>query len=152
MSFKQFLLFAFLSFKKNNYYTSISKKNKATLIDWNDSGKKNITENITENNINNISSYQIFLQKPVINVKPYIPKGTDERFNNTQINNNNIIKILDNYERKKILDVLTNSNISDVEKLKLIKNNDYLSKINSNQIKGMKMLNGGLMKDWNTKM
>jgi len=153
MTVKQILLFAFLSFKKNNYYGSfnyiLSKKNKVVLIDINNFEEKNNTENNTVYDINNSTAYYLFLKQPIVNVKPYISVGIDERFNGTEINNEEIKKILNNHERKNLLDKLTDPKLPQSDKLKLIENSDYLTKINCNEIKGSKMLNGGLMKDWN---
>lgn len=153
MTFKKILLFTFLSFKNNNYYSSInyirSNKNKAAVLDINNFDKNNITGyNITGDNINNLTAYCLFLKTPIVNVRPYISLGIDERFNNSKINNTEINKIINNHERKKLLDKLIDPKLSEKNKLKLIENSDYLTEINCNEIKSTKILNGGLIKDW----
>lgn len=179
MTFKQILLFTFLSFKNNNHYSNfhyiLSKKNKVVLVDINNFERKNNTGNNINNfekknnigydinninnferknnsgyDINNIKSYYMFLKQPVVNIRSFMFSGMDERFNNTGINNSEVSKILNNNERKKLLDQLTDPKLSQPYKLKLIENSDYLREINSNQIKNNKMSNGGLMNDWNT--
>jgi len=170
MLFKQFILFSFLSFKKYSFYNiyniykynSLSKK-KGALIDY--SNTNNSSNNMSNNNNSNNNNYK----KDIINYTQYLsswklypiiannqtksnirPSGIDERFNvkNPELTDSDIKKIIDNHQNKKLLDKLTNTDISQLDKLKLIENSDYLSKLNKNTINEFKMLNGGLMRDW----
>jgi hypothetical protein len=170
MLFKQIILFSFLSLKKYNFYnfnniynSNSSSKKKIGLIDYNynynsnnsNSNKSNINKDIikyTQYLNTSIKLYPVIANnKTKLNIRP---TGIDERFNITNSQNDSEIKkILNNIQNKELLDKLTSSNtnpnISQLDKLKLIENSDYLSNLNKNTINGFKISNGGLMRDWN---
>lgn len=158
MLLKQFILFSFLSLKKysiyNIYNSNSSSKKKAVLIDYNDKNNSNIN-NIKKDIIiytqylnTNFKSYPINENnKTELNIHLL---GVDERFNIINSRNySEINEILNNYQNKELLNKLENKNISQLDKLKLIKNSYYLSNLNKNTINGFKIFNGNLMRDWN---
>jgi hypothetical protein len=172
MIFKQFILFTFLSLKKNiNLFTI---RNKLYFSNTNEDNSDN-SGNITNTSISTrISSSITSLEKIPSNALMYkyiylsninlthkiiflkknnntIPRnntflnGTDSRYNETSVKNyTEIDKIINNERKKRLLDSLTNPSISQKDKLKLLEDNYILD----NNIKVINILKGGLTRDW----
>ena len=106
--------------------------------------KNNLKQTIPLNKIT--TNYDVM--KYLKNLKPSNHsnnRGNDDRFNN-DYNETMVLEIYKNYERKKLIDILSNNHISHVKKLELIMLNQYLFSVDG-LIDSIKK--GGILYDYN---
>lgn len=106
--------------------------------------KNNLKQTIPLNKIT--TNYDVM--KYLKNLKPSNHsnnRGNDDRFNN-DYNETIVLEIYKNYERKKLIDILSNNHISHVKKLELIMLNQYLFSVDG-LIDSIKK--GGILYDYN---
>jgi len=165
MIFKQFILFTFLSIKKNiNLFTIRNKLYFSNTNEDNSGNSGNSTNTSISRRIpSSITSIEtipsnalmykyIYLSNINLTHKIIFLKknntflnGTDSRYNEISVKNyTEIDKIINNERKKRLLDSLTNPSISQKDKLKLLEDNYILD----NNIKVINILKGGLTRDW----
>ena len=89
----------------------------------------------------------IFVNNQIETNIPDNLKGIDSRHPLNEIKSNK--KILENLNKKKLLDKLESKNYNKEYKIKLIIDYDYIyNNINVNNKYGINILKGGLMNDW----
>ena len=151
------LLSLFLYHKLNKVYLinhlcldDYIPKNNDTL---NDNNRLNNNNNILEdNNIPKNTNNNRFGNLILLNTnKTYIrinKIGYDERFNDKEAYD--LEKIIINFNKYKLLNILEDTTINVYNKLDIINNDDDLSKlIKDSSYSSIKIKNGGLFNDWN---
>lgn len=106
--------------------------------------KDNLKQTISTNNLT--TNYDVM--KYLKHLKPYNHtnnRGNDDRVN-TDYNETMVLEIYKNYEKQKLLDILSSDHISYIKKLEMLMLNQYLFSIDGivNSIK-----KGGLFNDYN---
>jgi len=112
-------------------------KNNDTLND------NNIPKTINNNRFGNL----ILLNTNKTYIRPN-KIGYDERFNDKEVYD--LEKIIINFNKYKLLNILEDTTINVYNKLDIINNDDDLSKLNKDSsYNPIKIKNGGLFNDWN---
>ena len=139
MSLMSLLLYGFYFINNYSYW-----KSNSLYVYHVEDDKNNLKQTIPLNKIT--TNYDVM--KYLKNLKPSNHsnnRGNDDRFNN-DYNETMVLEIYKNYERKKLIDILSNNHISHVKKLELIMLNQYLFSVDG-LIDSIKK--GGILYDYN---
>lgn len=145
MSLLSLLLYGFYIISSYSYFMSKSYfKSKSLYVYHIEHDKNNLKHIIPINNLT--TNYDVM--KYLKHLKPSNHsnnRGNDDRFNN-DYNETMVLEIYKNYEKKKLLHMLSSNDISHVKKLELIMLNQYLFSIDG-LVDSIKK--GGIFYDYN---